>query len=295
MYKFELKLDRPFNLDTTLDCGQTFRWIKSGEQWTGVVRDTVLLIKQTENHLHIESSSDTLLGDELDVGIWKYFGLDDDLERIEQLMLEKTAFMPRKAREISGKAISDGRGLRILRQNPLEMTVEYIISTRNNIPTIRRMSNELSAIFPENRVDFMGKTYFKFPNIEQLRTLSVEDLERMKLAFRVPWLYELFKNIPDESYFEGLKPLSLESKLEKLMANKGIGYKVGSCVTLFAYGELNSFPVDIWISRVMDDLFAIKGSTMGVMKTGMKMFAPISGYYQEVLFRYYRINQLGRK
>lgn len=295
MYKLELKLDNPFDLDVTLDCGQTFRWTKDGNWWNGVVRDTVLSLCQLDNRLLVKSSNDKLLGYDLDIGIWKYLGLEDDLEKIEKLMINKISSMPDKPRVISENAIKEGHGLRILRQDPLEMAVEYIMSTRNNIPTIRRMANELSKNFSANRVDFNEKIYYKFPNFEQLKTLKVEDLTKIKLAFRVPWLYELFQKFDSESYFTELKKLDLEEKLEKLMENKGIGFKVASCITLFAYGELNSFPVDIWISRVMEDLFEIKGSTRKVMKAGMEMFSPIAGYYQEVLFRYYRTNQLRRK
>lgn len=295
MHKLDFELDRPFNLDITLDCGQTFRWQKVGDWWNGIVRDSVLSLCQKNNKLMVKSSSEKLLGRDLDKGIWNYLGLDDDLEEIEKTMKNIISSMPPKAKEISKKAIVEGHGLRILRQDPFEMTVEYIISTRNNIPTIRRMADQLSEKFKENRIEFNDNVYYKFPNIKQFKSLTEDDLNKIKLAFRVPWLYGLFQNLDSEVYFENLKKLNLEKKLEKLMLIKGIGYKVASCITLFSYGELNSFPVDIWISRVMEDLFEMKGSTKKIMNAGIEMFSPVAGYYQEVLFRYYRTNKLRRK
>ncbi|OAA31924.1 8-oxoguanine DNA glycosylase [Kosmotoga arenicorallina S304] len=288
MVKLEIRAPEIFDLDATLDCGQTFRWTKEDDCWTGVVRDTALILKQEGKIVKVIASADTLLGEDLDVGLKDYLGFEDPLEEILAELEKLSKSLPEPARSISLKSIEEGRGLRILRQNPFEMTVEYIISTRNNIPTIRRMANALSALFPENRISLNGKMFYAFPDLVQLKKLSINQLKELKLAFRVPWLYELFQNTNSEEFFVQLENLSLNEKLEALMKRKGIGYKVASCVTLFGYAELNSFPVDVWIKRVMKDLFNIEGSTKKVMEYGMEKFYPYAGYYQELLFRYYR-------
>ncbi len=249
-------------------------------------------LKKERNELRVKASSDKLLGKDIDLGLISYFGLEDNLEEIHIDIEKKLASMNSKVSIISKKALEEARGLRILRQDPFEMLVEFILSTRNNIPTIRKMSDGLSAIFAENMVEFEGETFFLFPNLEQARHIEQQRLEELKIAFRVPWLLKLF-TLESESYFDSIRHLPLNIKLDELMKFDGVGYKVGSCVTLFAYGELNSFPVDIWISRVMKDLFEVSGSTKKVMEYGMKTFYPYAGYYQEALFRYYR--KKGRK
>ncbi len=292
MTKFCLRIDKSLDLDATLDCGQTFRWTASDGWWTGIVRNTVVRLKKERNELRVKASSDKLLGKDIDLGLISYFGLEDNLEEIHIDIEKKLASMNSKVSIISKKALEEARGLRILRQDPFEMLVEFILSTRNNIPTIRKMSDGLSAIFAENMVEFEGETFFLFPNLEQARHIEQQRLEELKIAFRVPWLLKLF-TLESESYFDSIRHLPLNIKLDELMKFDGVGYKVGSCVTLFAYGELNSFPVDIWISRVMKDLFEVSGSTKKVMEYGMKTFYPYAGYYQEALFRYYR--KKGRK
>ena len=292
MTKFCLRIDKSLDLDATLDCGQTFRWTARDGWWTGIVRNTVVRLKKERNELRVKASSDKLLGKDIDLGLISYFGLEDNLEEIHIDIEKKLASMNSKVSIISKKALEEARGLRILRQDPFEMLVEFILSTRNNIPTIRKMSDGLSAIFAENMVEFEGETFFLFPNLEQARHIDQQRLEELKIAFRVPWLLKLF-TLESESYFDSIRHLPLNIKLDELMKFDGVGYKVGSCVTLFAYGELNSFPVDIWISRVMKDLFEVSGSTKKVMEYGMKTFYPYAGYYQEALFRYYR--KKGRK
>ncbi|AKI96502.1 DNA-3-methyladenine glycosylase family protein [Kosmotoga pacifica] len=288
MVSFELKTPRIFNLDITLDCGQTFRWVRSNGWWKGIVRDTALFLRQKNGTLEVIASSDRLLGEDIDTGLMHYLGFDDPLEDILMEIEKLSHDLPEPAKEISLKSIAEGKGLRILRQDPFEMTVEYIISTRNNIPTIRRTSDALSASFHENRILLNDEVFYSFPKLPQLKTLTLEQLKELKLAFRAQWLYELFQNLNEEEFFISLRDLPLDEKLEKLMEHKGIGFKVASCITLFGYAELNSFPVDIWIKRVMKDLFNVEGSTRKIMRFAMNRFYPYAGYYQELLFRYYR-------
>lgn len=288
MYEIELKLNVPFNLDLTLDCGQTFRWEKTNGYWKGVVRNTVLLIKQNSNMLNVWSSSKTLLGMNLLSGIKHYFSLDHDLLSITNSLVGKIKFFNKYSRNVSLDAFKESCGLRILRQDPFEMVVEYMISTRNSIPNIKRISDNLSAFFPENRVMINNEALYTFPTLKQLKHLSIDDFRSLKLAFRSSWLYEFLRKIESEDYFFKLKELSLKEKLETLMQYKGIGFKVASCVALFGYGELNAFPVDIWVKRIMEKLYNIAGSTKKVMDFGMRSFRPYAGYYQEMLFRYIR-------
>lgn len=288
MYEIELKLNVPFNLDITLDCGQTFRWEKNNGYWKGIVRNTVLFVTQNSNMLKVWSSSKTLLGRNLINGIKHYFSLDHDLVTITNHLSGKLKFFNEYSRSVSLDAFKESSGLRILRQDPFEMVIQYMISTRNSIPNIKRISDNLSAFFPENRLMINDETFYTFPTLKQLKGLSINDFRSLKLAFRSTWLHELTEKIESEDFFIKLKELSLKEKLETLMRYKGIGFKVASCVALFGYGELNAFPVDIWVKRIMEKLYNITGSTKKIMEFGMQSFSPYAGYYQEMLFRYIR-------
>lgn len=288
MYEIELKLNVPFNLDITLDCGQTFRWEKNNGYWKGIVRNTVLFVTQNSNMLKVWSSSKTLLGRNLINGIKHYFSLDHDLVTITNHLSGKLKFFNEYSRSVSLDAFKESSGLRILRQDPFEMVIQYMISTRNSIPNIKRISDNLSAFFPENRLMINHETFYTFPTLKQLKGLSINDFRSLKLAFRSTWLHELTEKIESEDFFIKLKELSLKEKLDTLMQYKGIGFKVASCVALFGYGELNAFPVDIWVKRIMENLYNITGSTKKIMAFGMQSFSPYAGYYQEMLFRYIR-------
>ncbi len=294
MFRQDIATDVSIDLDVTLDCGQTFRWEKSGACWKGIVRDTALKLCQNDGVIKAISSSPVLIGMDLRDGLLTYLGLNDDLESIHSHLLEISRDYDPRCRQIIEAALAEARGLRILRQDPFETTIAYMISARNSIPAIRRSLEALARCFPENSVELDGETFFLFPGLEQMKLLSVADLERLNLGFRSQWIYRLVQSLEDERFFTDMREIDLDSKLNELMKVYGIGFKIASCVSLFAYGELNSFPADVWILRMMKDLFGITGTTKSVTELGMRMFSPYAGYMQEALYRYYRTNKIGR-
>src|SRR5690606_18068018 len=90
----EIELPGPLDLQSTLECGQAFRWKRvsglGGQTWyKGVIGpvgvmvrtlgDSRLLVLYEANHVQ----RDTLTG-----LVWHYFSLDDDLETIHRYLLE---------------------------------------------------------------------------------------------------------------------------------------------------------------------------------------------------------------
>ena len=63
---------------------------------------------------------------------------------------------------------------------------------------------------------------------------------------------------------------------EQLMAIRGVGVKVASCVMLFAYHRLAAAPVDVWIQRVIDEEYG------GV--SPFEGYGPYAGVYQQYFF-----------
>jgi len=296
MKSFIINLDVPFNLDHTMDCGQTFRWnkLKDGS-WLGVVDGDLLILKQENSELHVKSSAENLFGMELDEGIRYYLGLNDDLDTIKDNIVENLKLYGFYEQSVLTDKVFDlYRGLRILRQDPWEMLIEYLISARNNIPSIKRTIEKLCRLFPENKRQFDGIEYYVFPTLKQLKKLSLRELESINLAFRANWIYDTVRSVDPEKLYS-LKGRSFNDKLEYLLTLKGVGYKIASCVMLFSMEEFSAFPVDVWIERVMFNLFNVKGSTKRVMETGRKYFGAFAGYAQEYLFKYFRTLQKGDK
>jgi N-glycosylase/DNA lyase len=290
MFEIKIKYPKKFNIDCTLDCGQTFRWKKSGNVWKGVVKDTALILEDENGCLKVNSSKNSLFGMGLNEGLRYYFGFDDDLDKIHEFIRDMSENFSERTRKISLKALKDGEGIRILRQDPFEMTVDYIISSRNSIINIRNTADRISSFFEQNRVILNGEEFYKFPTYDQFKSLTEKNFRDLRTAFRAKYLAKLSETVKTEAFFKKLYAMNEIDIIEELIKIKGIGYKVASCIALFGYGKLNCFPVDIWIIRAMEDLFDIKGNTTKIMERGMEMFSPYAGYFQEVLFRYYRLN-----
>lgn len=271
-----------FDLDSTLGCGQTFRWYKDGNGWFGVVFDRVVRAQQHGNTLRILTNKPWSHEE-----IREYFGMKDDLETIKETLLKNVGVFSKRASEVLERAFRHSWGLRILRQDPYEVTVSFLFSIQTSIPQIQKKLEHLARLFTENRIKFQGKEVYLFPSLDQVRELKLSDWQSLGLGFRSEWIYSAVQQV-GESFFQRLAKLSLSEKLQKLVQIKGVGYKVASCIALFGYGELNAFPVDVWVRRVMRDLFGLKGGSKKLMERGMEFFNPFAGYAQEYLFREYR-------
>lgn len=276
VYKYRIHVN-DFNLTYTLDCGQTFRWYKDCDEWIGILPDRVMKVQQKTDILYVTTNQPWM-----EEKILEYFGLKDNLNEVREVSLENLGDQP-QVYEFVKHAFGYSWGLRILRQDPLEVFVSYIFSIQSNIPAIRSRLEKLCELFPENVVRFEGKRFFIFPGLKQLKSLNYEDWQKLKLGFRAKWVHNFIQKI-DENYLKNLKKLDLKEKLERLTKLEGVGYKVASCVALFGYGELNAFPVDRWIIRIMEG-FEVHGTPKKIMQVGMEWFSPYAGYVQEYLFR----------
>ena len=60
----------------------------------------------------------------------------------------------------------------------------------------------------------------------------------------------------------------------------GVGVKVASCVALFGLHQLNAFPIDVWVKRILENEY----------RDGYpyEQYAPYNGVYQQYMFAYYR-------
>lgn len=166
------------------------------------------------------------------------------------------------------QAIKYSSGIRILRQDPWETLISFIISQRKNIPAISSAVEAISRtygkkiILPENigkQFQSEGDELFAFPSPIELSKASLEDLKKLSLGYRADYIYKTSLSAANKEIdLYQLSELNDEDLIGGLMNFRGVGLKVASCVALFAYGRTRIAPVDVWIDRVIKEEFKEK-------------------------------------
>jgi N-glycosylase/DNA lyase len=264
--------DQDFDLDLTLSCGQAFRWSPSGEGWQGVVEGELIRIRQDdrENKLIYEGATETC--------ICRYFALDQDLNHILQTITDRDP-------EIRD-AIGACRGLRILRQDPWECTLSYLIATYSNIPTIRKRIEALAHTLGQECTS--GNTvYYGFPGPEAFAEVCGSSLDACRLGYRGPYLEETACRLArDPGWAARIRDQPYEEGRKELMSLRGIGPKAADCILLFAFQRYEAFPVDVWIRRIMQERYPVlrEKSDETIRRFGQERFGAYAGYAQEYLY-----------
>ncbi|ABR47056.1 8-oxoguanine DNA glycosylase domain protein [Alkaliphilus metalliredigens QYMF] len=269
----------------TFECGQCFRWEREEDgSYTGVVYDKVLNVKKIGNDVILYPTN------QLDFeNIWiEYFDLHTDYQMIQEHL---QAIDP-----VMKKAIGFGRGIRILRQDPWETIISFIISANNNIPRIKRAIDLMSRGYGQPVEDFRGGANYTFPDAATLSKRTVEELLACNTGYRAPYILKTAQQVSTANIeFQNLKKLDRESCQRQLMTFNGIGPKVANCVLFFSMGKFDAFPVDVWVKRVMEALyFEQKTSHEKIQAFAEKSFGEYAGYAQQYLFYYARELGIGK-
>lgn len=268
-----MKIKTSFSPENTFFNGQCFRWNQEGDSFVGVVEDKVLRLRKEGDYLYVEGIRE----DELD-WLLNYLGFEDDLEEKEEAISKIDPFM--------AAAVEHGRGLHMLRQEPFETLISFIISANNHIPRIKSLVERLA----ENYGDELEPGYYAFPRPEQLAEAKVEDLRALGLGYRDKYIHHAANLIASgqvdlESLYE-LDSFSAGKELEKA---KGVGKKVASCVLLFAFGKRDAFPVDTWIKKALAEHYSEEIENYSSIEEFLAYyFGPDGGLAQQYLFHYMR-------
>ena len=263
---------KDIDLTHTFECGQCFRWVPAGGgAYAGAAGGLAARIRLEDGALAIESTG----GSE---GFWRgYFDLDTDYGSIKERL---AAGEPRIA-----DACRYGSGIRILRQDPFETIISFIISQNNNIPRIRKNIESLCASYGSpiegsEELSSDGKTLYSFPEPETLAKAKVSDLAALKLGYRS----EYIKASAERYLAEGCPDCR-----EGLLSFHGVGPKVANCIMLFGLRDTAAFPVDTWVRQIMNDMYGFDISdAKGMQAFAAEKFGPLAGYAQQYLFYYYR-------
>lgn len=274
---------RDFNITHIFECGQCFRWNREEDgSYTGVVKNKVINVLQQKNTVEFNNINT----DDYDI-IKNYFDFDTDYETIKNTL---------NTDEIMAEAIKFGEGIRILNQEEWETMISFMISANNRIPMIKKVIENLSVSFGDYIGNYRGKDYFSFPTAERLSAAPVERILECKAGFRAPRIKEAatrFLYEKDKIY--NIKNMSYDEGLAYLKTYKGIGDKVANCILLFSMKHFDTFPVDVWVRRVMQTLYVSKETKdADIRKFAENKFGKYSGFAQQYLFFYARENGIGK-
>ena len=188
-------------------------------------------------------------------------------------------------------AIKFGEGIRILKSNPLEMIIEFIISQNNNIPRIKSIIEKICEGYGSKIED-----YFAFPTLEQLKKIPLEFFKEIKCGYRDKYLYDTIQSLT-QNFIDSIYNLDTESARKELIKLKGVGRKVADCILLFGYGKTDVFPTDTWVVQAYKKLYGEENLKTAdeISKYFVKLYGNLSGYAQQYLYYQMRESNLGEK
>ena len=269
-----------FTLSQILECGQCFHFDKLDEEVYEVVAfGRAVKMEQTDKVLRIYGSSM-----EDYEGIWKlYLDMDNDYGLIKQSVI--------KADGALKTAVDEKSGIHILNQDFFETLISFIVSQNKSIPQIKQCAKNISHRFGDEVIGYNGETFYVFPDVQRLHDATEEELRECKVGFRAPYI----KNATEAVYSgavtkEKLDELDIAQARELLMTIKGVGEKVANCVLLFGLGRREAFPVDVWMKRIMEQMYFDGKDTkkQDIEAFAVNKFGDLGGYAQQYLFDYAR-------
>ena len=235
------------DLDNTICCGQLFRYEKlEDDSYIVILKDRVVKLKYIDNKLYVESNN----MDNIENVIREYLDLDRDYISIIENIKERD--------DVLGKYLDKSIGLKMIKQDPIECIVSYIISQNNSVRNIKNSLDLISYKFGD-KVMFLDKEYYLFPSIDKLSKISLDEFRECKVGFRDRYLVDIISDIVENRLnVNYIFEMNSEDSLRYLMSFRGIGMKVASCILLFAYQKYDVYPIDTWVKKYMDTNYGIK-------------------------------------
>lgn len=268
--------DCPLDLAATLNSGQAFHWRAEGAGWVGAIGDQPAYLEQRGTVLRFSGASPD--------SVRRYLALDHSLAEIIR------AF-PADDERLSA-AVSFAPGLRILRQARWECLASFITSSLKQVAHISQISHKLRERFGRS-LAWDGPAIWAYPSPKALAEAGENALRACGLGYRAKSLWLAAKALADgELDLETIALLTDEKALRALCQLHGVGDKIAKCVLLFAYERLASFPIDVWVERVLNEAYAPAGSKKWsraeMITWASEHFGPYAGYAQQYLFHHAR-------
>lgn len=275
---------KSFEPEHIFECGQCFRWNKQKDgSYTGIFKENVVNVKKENNRIIFKGICKENIKEEC----IDYFDLDTDYDNIKNKLSNVDDYLK--------TSIKYGEGIRILNQDLWETLISFIISANNNIPRIKGIIERISKKYGK-KIVWNNNEYYTFPTPKELSKASVEDLRNLGLGFRDVRVYETTRIINENP--NKLNELEDEKDVnrlrEELLEFPGVGPKVADCVMLFStLKRLEVFPIDVWVRRVMNELYIKNEDETKINKKEIEELAKIkygnlAGIAQQYLFYWRR-------
>ena len=279
----QLTIDQPFDLASTLESGQSHRWVKEDNWYIGVLYSNLVKIRQIEDKIEWYSSPSS--EQDMIVLLKDYFRLDDDLNNIYKQITQDQRV---------SEMVAKYPGLRLLRQDPWECTIAFICSANSNIPRIHKVIENLSNTFGSS-LQLDGHTRYSFPSPQQLVVAGEQRLRELGLGFRAPYVDKATRLVSEDRLnLKSLIHMPYEIAKQTLMECPGIGPKIADCILVFSLEKMEAFPIDVWVRRALGDWYFPNQKTPSnqvLQSWAQSYFGTYGGYAQQYLFHGRRLQK----
>lgn len=268
-----------FSLRDTLKSGQIFHWegieIDGVAGFAGCIGEGPPAFVCQDEHGLVRTYGGDL------ARVSRYFGLDHSAASVRAVFPNKDAIL--------GEAIAFCPGIRVARQPLWECLATFITSSLKQVAQIRAMSMKLRSRFGE-RHELGGIEFFTYPTPAAIAAAGEVALRECGLGYRAKSLHLAAKAIASGEF--DLAAVEAETSLararEQLLTLHGVGDKIANCALLFGAGHWDAFPIDVWIERILRDLYRKRLKGAKLQAWAEKHFGPHAGYAQQYLFHFAR-------
>lgn len=267
------------NLENTINSGQVFLWTKQKEFWYGINGQDILKIN---NLGKITSYSKKK---------YDFFRNSDNIkEIIKSISKDKTTKI----------AVKKYLGMRLIRQDPFQCFISFIVSSNSNIQKIKSSLEKISIKFGK-KIQFDNKEFYMFPEPKKIANATIQEIQNCGVGYRAKFIIDAAKMVESRQIdFDQLKKSNYQNAKETILTVPGIGNKVADCILLFSLDKLEAFPLDRWMIRILKKYYLEKFEleTKSITEKQyntlhekiVKHFGPYAGYAQQFLFKMEREN-----
>ena len=260
-----------FDLNKIANSGQCFRWTKTEENTYRIIagESCLYITALVKDRYDLDCSEP-----EFDHFWREYFDLRTDYQKIRKRI-------DRIEDPFLWEAEEYEKGIRILRQDPWEMLITFIISQNRNIPAIRRSVELLAESCGKKLQDVRGQEYYGFPSPNAAADLSEHELLACKLGYRWKYIQSAAKAVLNGGIdLNALQAADEKTTISALTGLYGVGIKVANCVSLFGLHHMDAFPIDVWMKRILTEQYPAGYP--------YEKYAPFNGICQQYMFAFYR-------
>lgn len=306
------KIKGPLNLSLTINSGQTSQppWKENNSYFQEliIVDGTPCLLKvrhddgDPDGCVEIMAESpEEIPHTAIENRIREIFGLNDDLNQFYDFLREDPKLAP---------TIDFCQGLRIFKaHNPVECIISSVSSANCSIIRWTRSINDIKQKWGDG-YRFSSGDFYLFPTPRVLGEVPEHDLEEMQryedhlpedfifernlqacgVGYRAKYIINTARMIQSDINMNKLAGMNYEKAFNTILELPGVGPKVADCILLYGFGMGQAFPVDVWIKRIIEQLY-FPGEEMKPQEArefGMEHFGDYAGYVQLYLFHYAR-------